>query len=254
MPTAILSTVTKAFRVLELFREHPSLSLSECAKLLEMPRPTAHRLLVTLESTGVVERNLEGRYQLGLRMFEIGALAPGRCRLYDASCHPLEQLVDLTGMPCHLTLLDGDEVVYLVKAHRVARDRTETRAGSRRPAHATAAGRVLLAHQGPQETARLVAGGLAPLTRHTVIVASVFLQVLAEVRRTGHAVEREEVRLGCASVAVPVRGVDGEVVAALSVDGPVGQADRMVGHTGSLHQAAAVVEGNLRRDARRAVA
>lgn len=250
MATAILSTVTKASRLLELFCDTPEMSLSDCARAMDIPRPSAHRLLVTLVSTGMLERTTKGRYQLGMRMFEIGALAPYRRRLYDASCLALEHLVDGCGLPSHLAVLDGTEILYMVKAHRVARDLTETRAGSRRPAYATAMGKVMLAHAPEDALDVVLAAGLPRLTRHTVTVESRLRSELADIRRLGYGCEREEVRLGCASIAVPVRGPDGDVIAALSIAGPAARiGGRLAGFAPALHRASVAVEGNLARAA-----
>lgn len=245
MATAILSTVTKAFRLLALFQERGELSLSECARELGIPRPSAHRLLVTLESTGMVERTSAGRYQIGIRLFEMGATAPARCRFYDASCRPLEDLVDACHTPSHLVVLEGDETLYLVKAHRTATDLTRTRAGSRRPLHATAAGKVLLAHADPAVLDRVLALGLPRLTRHTVTLPHRLLAELAEIRRTGFSSEREESQLGCAAVSVPVRDPGGEVVAAIGITGNALAVDRLATYVPELRRAALCIEANL---------
>lgn len=247
MATAILSTVMKAFRVLDLFREHTSVNLAECAKLLDVPRSSAHRLLVTLVSTGMVDRTDDGRYELGMRMFEIGALAPGRRRLYEASSSSLEELVTITGMAAQLSVLDGTEVICLVRAHRDSGGGEETRAGSRSAAHATAAGKVLLADQDARLTAQMVARGLDRLTRHTVVVPSVFYAELGKARSNGMATEREELRLGHGSVAVPVVGSSGAAIAALSIGGPVARMNCILRSTGGLRRAAHTISLNLGR-------
>lgn len=249
MATAILSTVTKAFRVIELFRERDEVSLSECARLLGMPRASAHRMLVTLESTGTLERTDAGRFQLSMRMFEIGALAPRRRRLHDASCRALECLVDHFGLPSHLVVRDGHEVLCLVSAQRQAHDRSRIRAGSRRPVHASAEGKVLLAHAGEEVVGELVSAGLRRVTKFTVVLGSVLEVELERARDEGHGWEHDQVQLGCASVAVPVRDPDGQVIAALSMAGPSREVtDYRRAIAAALARASLAVTANLERD------
>jgi DNA-binding IclR family transcriptional regulator len=76
MATVPSSTVLKAFQVLELFAERPLLGAAEAARMLGVPRASVHRLLVTLKAAGVAESTAHGQYRLGLRLFELGSLAP----------------------------------------------------------------------------------------------------------------------------------------------------------------------------------
>ncbi|MGH2601934.1 MAG: IclR family transcriptional regulator [Dehalococcoidia bacterium] len=219
MATATSSTVVKAFQVLRLFRAHPLLGAGECARILGMPRASAHRMLVSLKKAGALEVTPRGQYRLTLQMFEIGHHVPRQRWLFEAAYLPMEELVTKTGLSAHLAVRDGLELVYIVKL-RHAPDRTRARAGERNWLHATALGKVLLAHAPEEIVGELVQQGVFPCTPHTIVTRQQLYRQLERARSEGFAYDFEERTIGLVSIAVPVCDPRGHVVASLSVLAP----------------------------------
>lgn len=219
MATAASMTVAKAFRILELFREHPVLTSSLCQSELGIPRPTAHRLLMSLRNAGAVEMTEDGHYRLSLSLFELGSLASQRRRLGDSSGAALERLADHTGLRVHLGVRRETHVLYLEAAHGRHAQSVRTRVGERGPLHATALGKVLLAHAPEDVVQRLTAGELHPYTQYTVVDEDTLRADLEIIRACGCAFVSEEYVLGMCSLSAPIRGSDGRVRAAISIAG-----------------------------------
>ncbi len=217
--TAPSSTVLKAFRVLDLFAGQSGLGPADCARMLGIPRASAHRLLVSLHAAGVIETQEGGRYRLGLRLFELGTEAPVRRRLVECAREPLEALVSRAGASAYLAVRDTDEVLWVERIY--CRDEPgPVRIGRRGPLHATSVGKVLLAHAPEDDLARLVDAGLARYTPYTITTEEALSAELASVRRHGTACNQQELRLGNCSVAAPICDVDGSVLAAVALRPP----------------------------------
>lgn len=227
MPTitrARQSVTGRALRVLSAFSaEHPDLSLSEISRRAGMPLTTAHRLVAELTAWGALERDARGHYRIGLRLWEVGSLAPRSIGLREAALPLMEDLYEATHENVQLAVLDGLEVVYVERL--CGRDAVPvyTRLGLRFTPHATGVGLVLLAYADAASQERYLAQPLRAFTARTITDPRRLRAVLAEVRRTGYAVSDGQVTLDALSVAAPVSGPDGDVVAALSI---VVRADR----------------------------
>jgi DNA-binding IclR family transcriptional regulator len=219
MATEASLTVLKAFKLLELFFEHPLLTTTRSAELLDVPRATAHRLLVSLREAGAIESTSEGHHRLSLRLFEIGALAPVRRRLCDHGRVPLEQLSAETGMTVHLAVRDGPYIVFLESIPGRG-SRVPTRVGHRGPMHATGLGKLLLAYADPTVLDEVMVGKLHRFTANTIVTRERLEAELEEIRTTGVAYDREEIQPGLFCIAVPVRDHGDEVIAAASISMP----------------------------------
>lgn len=215
MSTPSASTVLKAFEVLGLFVERQVLSASQAAELLNSPRSSTHRMLVTLKEAGILEAADPGRYQLSMRMFELGSSVPLRRDFQDAAMEPLLQLAEMSRLPVHLGVLDGQEVLFVERlSHRGS---NLTRPGERGPLHATAAGKVLLAFSDEDRQAAYLAQQLPSYTDFTCTDADRLCSELANIRRTRLATSKQERRVGFVSVAGPVRDSGRRVIASVAV-------------------------------------
>lgn len=197
-------------------RERPALSLSEISRAVEVPLSTAHRLVGELCAWGALERADDGRYRIGLRVWELGALAPRGLGLREAALPFMEDLYEVTHENVQLAVRDDTEVVFVERF--AARDAVAvfTRVGGRFPLPPTGVGLVLLAHAPAEVQERVLAGPLQRYTPYTLTDPRQLRRVLAEVRRTGVAVSDRQVTTDAVSVAAPIE-VRGTVVAALSV-------------------------------------
>lgn len=218
-PAAGTGSVTaRALQVLEAFSaEHSALSLTELARRSGLPLSTAHRLVHDLAAWGALERDDVGRYRIGLRLWEVAALAPRGLGLRELALPFLEDLSQVTQENVQLAVRDGLEVVFV---ERIAGRRAVpvlTRVGGRFPLPPTGVGLVLLAYAPAEVQEQVLAQPLQRFTPRTLVSPVELRRVLAEVRRLGHAVSDRQVTMDSVSVAAPVWGSDGSVVAALSI-------------------------------------
>jgi DNA-binding IclR family transcriptional regulator len=210
------TTVLKAFKLLELFQHRSRLSVRQAALLVSIPTATAHRLLVSLETAGMIEKAADGHYQLTLRMFELGSLAPLR-RLYsEASRIPLQKLSASTGLPVHLAVRE-ERVATFVEVIPGTRYELPTRVGFPAPLHSTAIGKLLLAHGPPELFGFLFSAPLQGFTEFTICDAETLGGELEEMRRTGVSHDRQETHYGRSCTAMPLRIPGHEVQAAISI-------------------------------------
>ena len=218
-----LSTVRNAARVLKAFREGgPSLGVSELARRLGLGKSTVHRLLATLTEEGLLAHEPEtGLYRLGLALYELGALVPAHLALHQAATPVIEALRYSTRETVQVSVLDGREVVYVERLESSYTLRIMGRVGHRMPAYCSSSGKVLLAYL-PEERLDALLDGWAmhPFTAHTITESGRLRAELRRVRGTGYAQNVNESEPGAASVAAPIRGVRGEVVAAVGAVGP----------------------------------
>jgi DNA-binding IclR family transcriptional regulator len=209
---------TRAFRVLEAFSaERRELTLTELARQAALPLSTAHRLVSELTQWGALERNAEGLYRIGLRLWEVASLAPRGLALRETAMPYMEDLSQVTQENVQLAVREGLEVVFV---ERIAGRRavpTLTRVGGRFPMHPTGVGLVLLAHAPVEVQEEVLAAPLARFTPRTLTQPHELRRVLAEVRRLGYVVSDRQVSMETVSVAAPVWGADGTVVAAMSI-------------------------------------
>ncbi|MGK5171657.1 IclR family transcriptional regulator [Geodermatophilus sp. CPCC 205761] len=193
------------------------LSATEVSRRTGMPLSTAHRLVQTLAAWGGLERQPDGRYRAGLRLWEVAASAPRASGLRDTARPFLEDLYEATQQNVQLAVLDsGAALVVEHFATRVAVP-TASRIGGRLPLHASGVGQVLLAFAPREEQDAVLAGSAGALHRPDDHLAEVLRRVLAGIRRTGVAVAASTMPLPALAVAAPVVGRGGQVVAALAV-------------------------------------
>jgi IclR family transcriptional regulator, KDG regulon repressor len=222
-------TVDAAAKALDLlgafsFRE-PRLSLADLATRTGIPRPTAFRLLTTLEQAGFVSK-ISGEYQLGIKCFVLGNIVAASLDLREKAHAHLERLRDATGETVHLAVLDQWQVLYLERLqspHPIGFMRS--RIGAVVPAYCTSLGKTLLAFKPQGEVEPwLRRQTLKPMTAATITSSRRLLKELRAIRERGYALDEQEHEDGVRCLAAPVCNHAGDVVAAISVAGP---ADRM---------------------------
>jgi DNA-binding IclR family transcriptional regulator len=194
------------------------LTLAELARRAGVPKPTAHRLLAELAGWNIVERTERG-HRLGMRLFELGQLAPLQRGLREAAAPFLADLFEATHETVHLAVPDGVDVVYVQKLPGRRGPRIDSRVGGRMPAYCTGVGKALLAFGPPERLAAALTAGLPRRTPRTVIAPGLLRQELTRVRADGVAEEHEESTIGIACVAAPVLDASGLAVAAISITG-----------------------------------
>ncbi|MFG1911310.1 IclR family transcriptional regulator C-terminal domain-containing protein [Kribbella sp. NPDC048928] len=196
---------------------HPTMSLSEVATAAGLARPTARRLLLTLEELGFV-RTTGGSFQLTPKVLTLGMAYVGSLGLWDIARPHLEALVARTGESSSMAQLDGSDIVYVARVSVPKLIALRVDIGTRFPATQTSQGKVLLSALAPDELAEVLAepsrAGLPPYIGRT---AEQLRDQLTEIRARGWALADEELAPGVRSVAAPVRDGTGTVRAAMNV-------------------------------------
>jgi IclR family transcriptional regulator, KDG regulon repressor len=222
-------TVDAAAKALDLLTafsvREPRLSLADLATRTGIPRPTAFRLLTTLEQAGFVAK-VNGEYQPGIKCFVLGNVVAATLDLREKALPYLERLRDVTGETVHLAVLDQWQVVYLERLQSPQPiGFMRSRIGVLVPAYCTGLGKTLLAHKPPQEVeAWLKTQTLKTMTADTITSPRRLLKELRAIRERGYGLDEQEHEVGVRCIAAPVRNHGGDVVAAISIAGP---ADRM---------------------------
>ncbi len=217
-----LKSLGSALDILECFLHNgPELGVSEIAHLIGMSKSAVHKVLTNLVARGyVLQDQVRGRYQLGLKLWELGTAAVDQMPLRDIAVPYLRELTDATGETSHLAVYESGEVVYIEKVSTAHAVQAYTRIGGRAPAYCVATGKVLLAYQ-PREERDAVANG--PLKRHTPRTVINGPQLLAELERIaaqGFAVNTGEWRIDVVGAAAPIEDKTHTVVAAIGMSGP----------------------------------
>jgi DNA-binding IclR family transcriptional regulator len=197
--------------------EHSSLSLSEISRRTGLSLTTTHRLVGELHEWGALERGPDGRYGIGLRILELGALAPHGLQLRELALPFLDDLHHATRANVHLAVRDGHDLVYVESLRARGAVPVLSRLGGRWPLHATGTGQVLLAYASPEIQEEVVASPLRRFTANTITDVEQLRRTLAEVRHTGVAIAENQLTAEALALAVPVRGPGDEVVAAVGV-------------------------------------
>ncbi|HEY3005174.1 MAG TPA: IclR family transcriptional regulator [Kribbellaceae bacterium] len=196
---------------------HQRLSLSEIARRARLPLATTHRLVAELTAWRGLERDADGLYHVGLRLWEVGLLGPVHTRLREGALPFLQTLSESTRENVHLAVRDGFDALYVEKLSGHRSVPITARVGGRLPLHATGVGKALLAWADPAFVQAYVTRPLARATQYTITEPGRLWRELTETRKRGYAVTREEMTLGSCSVAVPVLDRDGTAIAAVGV-------------------------------------
>ncbi|MYV44488.1 IclR family transcriptional regulator [Streptomyces sp. SID2888] len=213
-------TVDRALSILPLLAEGPA-DLGRVAGRLGVHKSTALRLLRTLHEHGLVYRQSDQRYRLGARLFALAQQAVENLDVREIAHPHLVRLNEECGHTVHLAVHEQNEVVYIDKVESRYPVRMYSRIGKPVAITVAAVAKLLLADL-PEPERRAVAGRLdyPPYTARSTPDAVTYLKELARVRDQGWATDLggHEESVNC--VAAPVRGIDGRVVAALSVSAP----------------------------------
>ena len=242
-------SVIKAFRILQAFTTHGSaLTASEVAGAAGLNAATAHRFLLTLEEIGAVQRTGDHRFRLGVAVANLTRGVEHDDLIGDL-CHPhVRALVDTFRESASAAVLRERRIAYVAKAAAPRSLQMEYSTDGTVPVHCSAVGKVLLAGRPALEREEILAGlDLVAHTSHTITKLAELRRELAQVDKQGFAVDDQEMEEGLRCIAVPIRGDNRTVVAALSISGPVSRMTdaRMADHGRELKRRAAQVSSAL---------
>ena len=216
-----LQSVRRALLALELISEHGELGVTELGRKLGVHKATASRLIATLAERGFVERDpVSEKFRLGYGLISLAGAAVGGNDLVRAARSILDELAERTTETVNLGVPSGDSVVYVDQITGTRAIVSVSWVGRRTPLHCTSNGKVILAFSTDAERDRLLRSPLTKLTPRTITDVRTLRAQLEEIRVRGYAQTMEELEEGLNAVSAPVRGMNGELVAALSVSGP----------------------------------
>ncbi len=222
-----VQSVDRALTMLELLAADGRLGVTELAGLIGVHKSTASRLLGTLEAHGLVEQLPDrGRYQLGVGVLRLAGATRGRLDLVRESRPITTALAAELDETINVVILSGREALYLDQVAGSSAIQIHNWVGRRNPMHATANGRVLLAHLSIAETRTILDaaidgdGRLPRLTPTTTVALPALRAELDRIGEQGYAVVSDELEVGLTAVAAPIRGASGDVIASLSASGP----------------------------------
>lgn len=217
-----VQSIERAAAILRLLaRGSGRLGVSEIAGSLGLARGTAHGILRTLQGVGFVEQDEEtGKYKLGAALLHLGTSYLDVNELRSRAINWADALAARSGEAVRIGTTLDDKVLIVHHVFRPDDTLQTLDVGTLLPVHATALGKVLLAYDANAVAARSDTP-FEPFTRRTITVPRELARALAGVREMGWAAELEEMTVGVAGVAAPIRGQGGLVVGAMGVTGAV---------------------------------
>jgi DNA-binding IclR family transcriptional regulator len=218
-----VGVISKVFRILEAIQGSSSgLTLKPICDITGVHKSTAHRFLKHLERDGYLIRTETGAYLIGPKFSQLSVRANHRATLQAVARPILWEIWKSTRETVNLATLDQGTVLYIEVIESPHEFRLSSRVGTRRSLHATALGKALAAFMAEDQKERVLGTiQFQPLTPKTIMNLVQFRQELEIIRKQGYAVDDEETTLGARCVSAPILGADREVVAAVSVSGPV---------------------------------
>jgi IclR family transcriptional regulator, pca regulon regulatory protein len=214
-----IEALARGLDVLRCFRPGTaSMTLSEVAAATGLARPTARRILITLEQLGYV-RTVERGFALTVGVLDLGMAYVGSMNLWELARPHLRELVEQTNESCSIAQLDGSDIVYVARVAVPKLVALAVTIGTRFPAPPTSLGKVLLAALPHDELDKVLAEpSRSGITPRWTPERDKIDAVLREVRAKGWAVTDQQLALGIRSVAAPIRDGAGNVVAAVNVN------------------------------------
>lgn len=210
-------------RLLDALAQHTApVNLKQLASDTSLHPSTAHRILGVMVSSGLIDRIEPGMYRLGIRLVELGNLVKSRISVRQEALPFMQQLHEALGETVNLGVRHVDEVVYI---ERTATGNAMMRAvhivGTRAPLHATAVGKIFLAHDGPAAcTAYAERAGLPRVTGNTFCERDALVREIEAISAQGYAFDNEEAEIGVSCIAAGIYNDEGGIVAGLSVSAP----------------------------------
>jgi len=212
---------TVSSRLLEVLfafsNDRPRLSVADLTRMTGMPRATVRRLVLELVSVGALQCDDAGRYTVGLRLWQLGTLAPLTEPLRTLAQPFIDDLYTALHQHVQLAVLDGQEAVIVERLSAPDAVPLASQVGGRMPLHCSGVGKVLLSHADQEFIDKVLGGTLRRYTKRTVVDPAELRSQIADCRRTGTAVVRGEFTDDAESVATRIMDGEGRVVAALSV-------------------------------------
>ena len=217
-----VSSMTNALRLLNLFTmDEPEWTLSDLAEALNVGVSTAYRLTNTLIHEGFIVRDSATKsFRLGSSILQMGHYVITSYDICEISPPILEKLVQDTGETVHLSILEGDNTIYLQVFECSNYVNVMTHVGKKNPIHCTSTGQIILAYQPESMIETVITNGLRPYSSNTITDPKKFKERLTLIQKQGVTFNKDEMNVGVSAIAAPIKSPSGKVEFSVSIAGP----------------------------------
>ena len=219
-PEYRVEALAKGLRILSLFDEQrPSWRVTDLAAAAGLPMPTVYRVVMTLTAEGYLDHLPNGDYRPGVKTLTLGTAALRSLDLVALATPKLQRLGEATGETVNLAVLTGDRVLYLVRLRNSDLVTANIQVGSTLPAVTTSIGKLLLAHLDEADLEERITeeSFAAQHGPNAKVSLDELHDELVKIREQGWALQDEELAYGLRSVAGPITGHDGRVIAGVNL-------------------------------------
>lgn len=219
-PEYRVEALAKGLRVLTLFDEQrPSWRVSDLAAAAALPMPTVYRVVMTLTAEGYLEHLPNGDYRPGVRTLTLGTAALRSLDMVGIAAPKLQRLGEKTGETVNLAVLSNDQVLYLIRLRNSDLVTANIQVGSTLPAVTTSIGKLLLAHLDSEDLNRRVTKNSFQIQRgpNARTTLAELRKDLHAIKKQGWAMQDEELAHGLRSIAGPIFGNEGTVIAGVNI-------------------------------------
>ncbi|MEY7999230.1 IclR family transcriptional regulator [Clostridium sp. Mt-5] len=219
----LIQSVDRALQILECFSKRENeLGVTQIANRLDLHKSTTFGLLSTLENRGYLKQNLEnGKYRLGIKLFELGKLVEDGMDLRTSSLPYLKKLVYKYDETAHLAMRDGNQIIYIDKVEGESGIKMSSQVGKRAHVYCTGVGKAVLAFM-PEKDAEEIMKNIKfhQFTCNTITDSNELKEELKKIRKRKYCIDNEEIEVGLKCVAAPIMDYNGEAVGSISISGP----------------------------------
>ncbi|MEJ6950706.1 IclR family transcriptional regulator [Natronospora cellulosivora (SeqCode)] len=220
-PEQLVQSIDRALNILErLVESDSSMGVTDLSNSLGLHKSTVYRLLTTLVYRGFVEQDENNRYNVGLKLFELGGIVLNKMRLRKKVKPYMSKLQNECKETVHLGILDDLEVVYIDKEETRETIRMYSEVGRRVAAYCTSLGKVLLAYSDIDIAKEFANYNFEKYTANSIDSLALLQEHLKQVKEQGYAIDNQEQELGIRCIGAPIFNYDNQVIAAFSVAGP----------------------------------
>ncbi|MCG7344145.1 IclR family transcriptional regulator [Sporosarcina sp. ACRSL] len=213
-------TVIRTMELLYLFTDHPELTFQEIVELSGMPKSSVYRMLLSLEEMKFLEKKEDTKYRLGTIFLTFGHLVSSRMNIRQIAEPIMRRLHSEVHQAVNLTILEGDEAIYIEKIDELQKVKLYTSVGRRSPLYGGACARAVLSFQSDEfieeylERVEFIAYSNNTITDRKQLLASI-----EDARKIGYTFSKSELENHTASIAAPIYNSEGKAIGSLSVAG-----------------------------------
>jgi IclR family transcriptional regulator, KDG regulon repressor len=221
-----VQSVDRALDIMEYLSEKKkACGVTEISNAVGLHKSTVHRLLNTLMNRGYVEKDIDSdNYMVGKRVLMLGSSVLDRMDVRTVARPYIRRLSEKTNEVVHLSILDGDEAVYIekVESFKQSSVRMNSQIGKRVPLYCTAVGKILLSSMKEEQVLNLLKGkDMHKFTNNTIDTVEGYLKELEKVRKVGYSTDEMEHEEGIRCIAAPIYDRKGKITASVSISGPI---------------------------------